>query len=221
MSLNSTTKRGRKPIDIANKRFGRLVAIEYIGVINRISHWICQCDCGATVTVSAASLIGENTHSCGCLRKEIAGNVNRTHSKSKTPEYKAWCKIIERCDKNYSERQYYADRGIELCQEWRDSFERFLSDMGPRPSAHHSVDRIDNNRGYFPGNCRWATAKTQANNRRSNHLFTHNDESHTLIEWSEIIGINPKTLSTRIHNYHWTIERALTTPVRNSGTHEI
>ncbi len=103
-----------------------------------------------------------------------------------------------------------------MCERWRESFQAFLDDMGPRPSLKHSIERRDNARGYSPDNCYWATRRQQAVNRRSNHLLTHDGLTLTCTEWAERLGMNPITLFGRLHRRHWPVERALTTPVSMS-----
>ena len=102
---------------------------------------------------------------------------------------------------------YYGDRGIEVCARWRDSFEAFLEDMGESPSGT-SIDRIDNNGNYEPGNCRWTTAKVQGNNKRNNHPMTARGETHHMAEWAAIVGIRRGTIANRLR-YGWSDEEAI------------
>jgi hypothetical protein len=159
------------------ERAGRLVAtVERRPGEKRVT---CLCDCGTEHSV----LFGEwgRTQSCGCLRDETNTRNNSTHGRSKTPEYRVWSHMIGRClnptDGDFAE---YGGRGIDVAAAWR-SFEAFLADMGPRPVGT-SLDRIDVNGNYEPGNCRWATAQEQANNRRTRRLATHCGNGH---EWSD------------------------------------
>ncbi len=108
----------------------------------------------------------------------------------------------------------YGGRGITVCDRWRDSFENFLADMGPRPSEQHSIDRIDNNGNYEPGNCRWATKKQQLHNLRRNHFMTFNGETLVMAEWARRIGATPQGIIARLNN-GWSDERALGTPFGN------
>lgn len=143
--------------------------------------WVCKCACGNTAEVVAGNLRHGLSRSCGCLKAEAArarcsnpathparkhGHARNWTSKT-TPEYGAWQKAKFRCS-NPNDPFYpdYGGRGITMCQRWRESFEAFLADMGTRPGPGYSLDRIDNDRGYEPGNCRWATALEQAANRR-------------------------------------------------------
>ena len=131
-----------------------------------------------------------------------------------TSEYGTWSDMKQRCS-NPRHRKYhrYGGRGIVVCERWQ-CFKNFFADMGRRPSIRHSLDRIDNNGNYEPGNCRWATTKQQARNTVSNQLVSFQGETLCLAEWAERKGIKPLTLRARIFEYGWTVERAMTTPVR-------
>jgi hypothetical protein len=122
-----------------------------------------------------------------------------------------------RCE-NTNTRSYpnYGGRGISVCTRWRDSFETFLADMGPRPSSTHSIDRIDNEGNYEPGNCRWATVDIQANNKRRTIVLTFDGRTQPLTAWASEVGIARDTLNARLRSYGWDVERALTTPVTRS-----
>jgi hypothetical protein len=130
-----------------------------------------------------------------------------------SPEYNAWHAIKQRCEnpRNPSYKDYGA-RGISICDRWKESLANFLADMGPRPSSRHSIDRIDNDGNYEPGNCRWATHAEQARNKRSNSLVTINGITKCITDWCEHYKIPSGVVFTRIYKLKWDIERAITEP---------
>lgn len=153
--------------------------------------------------MSAANLRSGASQSCGCLHRERASAAKTTHGLSGTPEYEIWQAMLKRCAPGSPRYESYGDRGITVCERWRDSFENFLADMGPRPKgkrngrAIFSIDRIDNERGYEPGNCRWTTATPQARNARSNVEITHGGVTLCLSAWAERLGVSYSTLTWR------------------------
>jgi hypothetical protein len=134
------------------------------------------------------------------------------HGKWKTPEFGIWLRMLDRC-RNPNRRAYhrYGGRGITVCDRWH-SFAAFLEDMGERPSSKHTLDRIDNEAGYSPENCRWATWKEQQQNRSNNHRLTFQGETLCLSEWAQRVGIKKTTLQERLYR-GWSVERALEEPV--------
>lgn len=197
--LRRETTSRRSTLDLTGRRFGMLIAVEAQGMIGTNVAWACECDCGEKCRVSSNSLSSGNTTSCGCRKRAVIGERSMTHGESKSPEYRSWCAMKARCltptDRAFSD---YGGRGITVCERWAESFEKFLEDMGCRPSASHTIDRIDNNGNYEPGNCRWATKKQQARNRRSSKLITIDGETLSLAEWSERSGVAYATINRRL-----------------------
>lgn len=157
-----------KLIDLAGKRFGRLVALSVSHVVNRRYHWNCGCDCGNSKVVAGADLKWGKTKSCGCFRREFVRKAKSKHghaNKGKVSRtYRSWQMMHRRCE-GYTpvHKSRYTDRGIAVCERW-SSFENFLADMGEKPEGL-TLDRIDNDGNYEPSNCRWADKFTQRNNR--------------------------------------------------------
>lgn len=158
-------------IDRTGERYGKLVFVNYAGRKSNQTYWNLKCDCGTEFAAYAGNVVRGLTTSCGCvhsvLSSEAATKHGDTKGLSKSSEYACWVQIKTRChNPNYREFRYYGGRGIKVCDRWIGSFENFLSDMGRKPSPKHSIDRIDTNGNYEPGNCRWATASEQRINQR-------------------------------------------------------
>jgi hypothetical protein len=123
--------------------------------------------------------------------------------------------MLDRCSKPSQESyRLYGERGVTVCERWRESFENFLGDMGRKPTSSHSIDRIDVEGNYEPSNCRWATPKQQGRNKRTNRIINHNGLSLTLVEWTERTGIKATTISMRLDHYGWNVSEALSTKPR-------
>lgn len=183
----------REIADLSGRRFSRLVVLGSAERVGRYNRWQCRCDCGRQTIVRTASLNNGSTQSCGCLK----GRSNRTHGRCHTREYAAWLNMRQRCtNSNRPDWMHYGERGITICPAW-DSFEQFYADMGNAPLGH-SLDRIDVNGNYEPGNCRWATHTEQMRNTRANRFITFRGKTQTLRAWSEELRVNYTTLHSRL-----------------------
>lgn len=201
----------RKPLtDLIGQVFTRLTAVEEVPTTPQQPRLLrCRCACGRNVVVNVQHLKRGMTRSCGCLMRDINRVLHRTHGGRRTPEYGPWCHAKDRCfNPNDDDFDEYGGRGITMCTEWRDDFAAFVAHIGPRPSGA-SLDRIDANGHYEPGNVRWANTITQANNKRSNHRLTYHGERLTLADWAARVDIQAKTLQNRISR-GWSVEDALT-----------
>jgi len=172
-----------------------------------------RCSCGNEKAVRVSHVTGNVTRSCGCLARTSNG------ASAQFPEYRIWDTMKRRCT-SPSETSFprYGGRGITVCARWVDSFEAFMVDMGPRPSAEHSIERRDNNGPYAPENCVWATRIEQARNKRNNRVIQVGDQRKCLQEWLNICGISWSTFTKRTRK-GWTPEVALTTPLMLSKVH--
>lgn len=196
--------------DLTGRRFGRLTVVEECERMGNRVAWLCKCDCGNYTKVRAHHLKGGQIVSCGCYHDE----VNVTHRLSYTKLYRTWASMKDRCHNlNAYEFKRYGERGISVCDEWRNSFEAFYEwAVANGYEEGLSIDRIDVNGNYEPSNCRWVDMKAQGRNRRSNHSLTFNGETHCVSEWSEITGISVTTIFSRIKS-GWDVESTLTRPI--------
>jgi len=199
-------------IDLTGNKYNFLTVISRAESKNGKAYWNCICDCGNTTVVSGSNLKTGGVKSCGCLSSRLHPIIK--HGESGTTLYHTWCGIIARCENpNHPHYKDYGGRGIKVCDEWHEylNFKDWVNST--RKDESLTIDRIDTNGNYCPENCRWATKKEQANNRRSNLLFTYNNETHNLSEWCEILGLNYYNVHNRIYKLKWTFEKAISTPI--------
>lgn len=211
-------------VDMMGRRFSRLSILRQVENTPRgRAQWLCLCDCGKEVIYNGVEIRNGRLQSCGCLHAQRAREngtaANLTHGHSSggriTPEYRTWSQMRERCNSpKHISFARYGGRGIRVCERW-DSFESFLEDMGPKPSGRngsrskYSLDRIDNEGNYEPGNCRWATVSEQSRNTcKTVHVFV-DGEKLVLQEALNRTGINPGTYWYRLHRLGLSPEEAI------------
>ena len=160
-------------LNLTDQRFGRLIAIKDVGLHPGGKHrlWLCQCDCGNTTTVKTELLRNQHVKSCGCISRPHGEGSRRAGTEA--PEHYVWAAMRQRClSPTHAAYPNYGGRGITICERWQTSYLAFLEDMGRRPSPDHSIDRIDNDGNYEPGNCRWATRLEQRANQRKRKAYS-------------------------------------------------
>lgn len=196
-----------RKLDLTGRRFGRLTALHTVrrGKLR----WLCSCDCGLQTEVVTAKLTSGWTQSCGCLQRERTTQAKTTHGFTDHRMYGVWQAMLSRCTlPTNMAYAHYGGRGIGVCERWKD-FASFYADIGDPPFHGASIDRCDNNADYSPDNWRWATRSEQSRNRRKARVITHNGKTLHLLDWAELLGVSAKTLSSRIYQRHWPLDRAL------------
>lgn len=201
-------------------RFGKLTIIKELPTRRRPPRtydrmFLCSCDCGNEAIVAMSGLRGGSTKSCGCLKKECGKIKNSSNEHPDKRLKKIWYGMRTRCE-GHKEKDFrnYASRNIKVCDEWEHDFDAFKDwALSHGYSPLLTIDRIDGSKGYSPENCRWATVKQQMNNVKYNVVLKRGDESHTIAEWSEILGIKAHNLYQRKYK-GWDDERILNTPVK-------
>lgn len=196
--------------------FGSLEVIERFPHKSKEIYWNCKCKCGTIKAIRGSHLKDGSTNSCGC--EKFNTNIKRltTHSQSYTRLYHIWVNIKYRCYNQHCNHYFrYGGRGISVCKEWIESYEIFeLWSLENGYTDILSLDRINNDGNYDPNNCRWATAREQGNNKSNNQYYEYDGLKLTLPEWANRYKINYGTLYKRIKEHNYSIEKALTTPVK-------
>lgn len=203
--------------DLSGSRFQRWLVLSSSGVRTyprgaTRRTWLCRCDCGTERSVDECRLRNGTSGSCGCYHRErVSRSRPLTHGDCGSVEYHTWSSMISRCE-NPKNKQYkdYGGRGIFICDRWRKSYEAFLADMGRRPQGH-TLDRIDNEQGYGPANCRWATRLQQMANTRRARMLTINGVTLHHSAWAKRYGIDPRSFHQRMKR-GWDPIRALGDP---------
>jgi hypothetical protein len=217
---------GPKFQNLTGGRYGQWLVLFYAGVSRTgpSSMWQCRCNCGVERIVGGSELTCDRSKSCGCRTGvarvvRVPSRPSKTHGMFGTPEYGSWTSMIQRCCNPKAKGYHnYGGRGIRICAEWRASFQAFFAHVGRRPSPDHSIDRIDNEGHYEPGNVKWATDREQNSHRRDSRVIVFQGTSLTLIEWSRRLGMDDGTIASRLRR-GWTVEDALTKPLGN-GKHK-
>ena len=204
-------------IDLTGKRFGRLLVVKRNGYKGGKIAWLCKCDCGNEKAISSACLLKGLSTSCGCFRKEYMKQKATKHSMCGTSLYAVYNNMKRRCyDENSDHYKWYGAENKRVCDEWLGSegfkhFSKWAMDNGY--SEGLQIDRIDNNKGYLPDNCRFVTPKQNCRNKRDNHCITIDGVTKTIVEWAEIKGISRTTIAARINKLGWSEEKAVMTPL--------
>lgn len=207
------TKRNPHFQDITGRTFGRLTVVAYAGKKGVDHLWYCRCVCGKEKRFYGGNLKAGYSQSCGCFHADRTRDVCGTHLAGDTTEYSIWTSMKTRCyNRNCKAFKNDGGRGVVMCARWRESFEAFLEDMGPRPSELHSIERKENNGIYEPSNCVWATRKEQARNRRTTIKMWFRGRMMCAAEIvEEVGGIKLPSFLNRIKR-GWPVEVAALTP---------
>jgi hypothetical protein len=190
-----------KKNDLRGHRFGSLIALKYVGDLYgpKKNQWKCSCDCGEISHVSTHKLTSGHTTSCGCMQPILCKEANTTHGMTDTGTYRVWQNMLRRCFVPSSKQfKDYGGRGITVCDEWRN-FEGFLASMGKRPEGL-TLERNDNDKGYCPSNCRWATRDEQARNSRRNKWLEYGGERKVVSDWAIHLGVSKSRIHWRLNH---------------------
>lgn len=203
----------RTPIEITGNNFNRLTAIRCTGEKRKgLAVWEFLCDCGKTVFIPATQVIRGNNRSCGCLKLEKIKALKFSHGKNGSDVNVIWQRMNQRChNPTCGDFKYYGARGVFVCDDWRKDFAAFSDHIGARPTPLHTVERIDNSKGYEPGNVKWATRMEQMRNTRRSHFVEVGGERLIISEWARRLGVHDSAIFARVKR-GMTMEQAVTTP---------
>ena len=217
--LNGTTKscgclkkdllRKKLSYNLVGQRFGRLTVVKLARVEKHGNIWLCKCDCGNMTEVATTYLTHGDSKSCGCLKRDFG----KTHGKSSTKIYHVYQAMLQRCfNPKAQEYECYGGRGITVCEEWKNDFMSFWKwsiEHGYSENKGLSIERIDNDGNYKPSNCKWATRKEQAFNRRTTHSETFNGETKCYYDWAKVLHISEGRLK-RLLSLGWSMQQIVT-----------
>lgn len=212
-------------VDLVGQRFNRLIVMARgVGPDTHRSYWSCRCDCGAVTNVIGTNLTRGHTRSCGCFKADTTKATKTIHGHCRngrsTREFTAWQDAKNRCTRPTGVMwNAYGGRGIRMCDAWLNDFQTFLRDLGPCPDGYE-IERKDVNGHYEPGNVMWIPGRLQGRNQRTNRMLTFRGTTQCMAAWADELGLSYKALRSRIAR-GWTIERAMTTPLRVWPDHRI
>ena len=204
--------------DLTGKRYGNLTVISKSAPINGRSNWLCKCDCGNETIVRTSNLESGHTKSCGCYKRMREIEANTVHGLSNTRIHRIWDNMKTRClNKNSPAFRFYGGRGITICEEWLNDRSKFFEwALSNGYSDNLTIERIDNDKGYYPDNCAWVTKEMQYKNKRQNIMITYDGKTLCAEDWSKVTGIPSMTIRWR-YKHGWSAERTLTTKPYTKG----
>lgn len=192
------------------KKFYRWTVLESAPPIKGVPAWLCRCECGTQKVIRQSQLRCGQSKSCGCLQRETAKMQMTKHGGYKDKEYAIWSQMKGRClYESHPEYKNYGARGITVCDRWME-YPNFLKDMGRKPTTKHTLERIDNDKGYSPENCRWASIKEQQRNKRTNRVVRYQNIKAPVVVHCERLNLSYRTVINRLW-IGWDVDRALGT----------
>lgn len=209
---------GKEKVVRVGDVFGRYKILDFVK-LEKLNA-ICECECEVVKTVLLRSLLTGNTKSCGCFNSDLVIKRNKKHGRlqnGRTRLYGIWQDMKRRCSsKSRADSKNYHQKGIRVCESWADDFPSFEdSAIKNGYNDHLTIERIDNNKGYNPENCKWIPKEEQSKNRASNHFITYEKRTQTLSDWAKELNIKRTTLSSRIVTRGWEIEKAFSTKIKS------